>query len=248
MNTPKLIATAAPKRPEGIVLVLHGGRENDRSPVRANQLAVLRMIPIARRAAAAGHGRLAVIRVLDVVRGWNGPDAAPVADTRWAVERCLERYGDVPVGLIGHSMGARAALRAGDAPNVRSVVGLAPWLPPGEPTGPLRGKRVLIVHGSADRMTSPDGSAAFARALAGVAEQISYLSVTDETHAMLRRRDAFDGVAAAFTAATLLGTDSATRGPTNQKRSRCEHYPTGIGRRALVGRLSRRFAAAGEHR
>jgi hypothetical protein len=230
MNTPRLVATAAPKSPDGIVLVLHGGRENDPSPVRASQLPVLRMIPIARRVAAAGHGRLAVVRVLDVVRGWNGPDAAPVADTRWAVEQCLERYGDLPVGFIGHSMGGRAAMRAADAPNVRSVVGLAPWLPPGEPTSQLRGRRVLIVHGSADRMTSPDGSAAFARSLAGVAERISYVSVPDEKHAMLRRRDAFDGVAAAFTAATLLGTDSASAG----RRTKTDPVANVI-RRALAG-------------
>jgi alpha-beta hydrolase superfamily lysophospholipase len=211
-TTPRLIATAAPKRPDGIVLVLHGGREEGRTPVRATQLAVLRMVPIARRVAAAGRGRLAVVRVLDLVRGWNGSDAAPVADTRWAVEHCLERFGDLPVGLIGHSMGGRAAMRAAGAPNVRSVVGLAPWLPPGEPTEQLRGKRVLIVHGSADRMTSPEASAAFARSLAGVAAQVSYVSVPGEGHAMLRRPDAFDGVAAAFTAATLLGTDAAHAG------------------------------------
>ncbi len=228
--TPRLIATAAPTRPDGIVLVLHGGRENGRSPVRANQLAVLRMIPIAREVAAAGHGRLAVVRVLDVVRGWNGADAAPVADARWAVEQCLERYGDLPVGLIGHSMGGRAALRAADAPNVRCVVGLAPWLPPGEPTAQLRGKRVLIVHGTADRMTSPDGSAKFARSLAGVAERISYVSVPDERHAMLRRRDAFDTVAGAFTAATLLETDG---GPVGR---RTKNGPVAnIIRRALAG-------------
>jgi dienelactone hydrolase len=109
-------------------------------------------------------------------------------------------------------MGGRAAMRAAGAPNVRSVVGLAPWLPPGEPTEQLRGKRVLIVHGSADRMTSPAGSAAFARSLATVAEQISYVSVAGEKHAMLRRPDAFDGVAGAFTAATLLGTDANSAG------------------------------------
>jgi pimeloyl-ACP methyl ester carboxylesterase len=230
MTTPRLITTAAPTRPEGIVVVLHGGRENDRTPVRARQLAVLRMIPIARRVAAAGTGRLAVVRVLDVVRGWNGGDAAPVGDARWAVEQCLERFGDLPVGLIGHSMGGRAALRAGDAPNVRSVVGLAPWLPPGEPTAQLRGRRVLIVHGSADRMTSPDSSAAFARVLAGVAERVSYVSVPGEKHAMLRRRDAFDGIAAAYTAATLLGPDAPTGG------GRTKTGPlTNIIRQALAG-------------
>ena len=103
-------------------------------------------------------------------------------------------------------------MRAAGAPNVRSVVGLAPWLPPGEPTGQLRGKQVLIVHGSADRMTSPARSAEFANALVGVADQVSYVEVPGERHAMLRRRDAFDGLAAAFVTGTLLGAGSARTG------------------------------------
>jgi len=68
------------------------------------------------------------------------------------------------------------------------------------------------VHGSADGMTSPDDSAAFARSLATVADRISYVSVQGEKHAMLRRPDAFDGVAGAFTAATLLGADTPPAG------------------------------------
>lgn len=228
--TPRLIATAAPEQPEGIVLVLHGGREDDHTPARTRQLAVLRMAPIARRVAAAGRGRLAVVRVLNVVRGWNGLDAAPVEDTHWALEQCRERFGDLPVGLIGHSMGGRAAMRCAGAPNVRSVVGLAPWLPPGEPTAQLHGRRVLIVHGSADRMTSPDASAAFARSLAAVAEQITYVDVAGEHHAMLRRRATFDGLAAAFITGTLLGPDAARSG------RRTETGPlTNLSRQALAG-------------
>ena len=212
MTDPKLIFTRAPKKPEGIVLVLHGGREHGRAPVRGTQLAVVRMIPVAHRIAGAARGRLAVVRVLDVVRGWNGPEASPVADAEWAVTRALERFGDVPVSLVGHSMGGRAAMRAAGAGNVRSVVGLAPWLPPGEPTAQLRGKQLLIVHGTADRMTSPAGSAEFARALVDVAAQVSYVEVPGERHAMLRRRDAFDGLAAAFVTGTLLGPDAARTG------------------------------------
>ena len=34
MTDPKLIFTRAPKNPDGIVLVLHGGREDGRAPVR----------------------------------------------------------------------------------------------------------------------------------------------------------------------------------------------------------------------
>lgn len=212
------------------MLVLHGGRENGRTAVNARQLAVLRMVPIARRVAAAGRGRLAVVRLLDVVRGWNGADASPVADTRRAVERCLERFGDVPVGLVGHSMGARAAMRAAGSPNVGPVVGLAPWLPAGEPTEQLRGRRVLIVHGSADRMTSPSGSAAFARSLDGVAELVSLVDVAGGEHAMLRHRDAFEGLAAAFTTAALLGADAARSGGRTENAA-----ITNISRRALAG-------------
>jgi acetyl esterase/lipase len=76
----------------------------------------------------------------------------------------------------------------------------------------LRGKRVLLVHGSADRVTSPAQSAAFARSLAGIAEQVSFVDVPGEQHAMLRRRDAFDGLAAAYTTAALLGPEAARSG------------------------------------
>ena len=38
--------------------------------------------------------------------GYNEGD--PVADVEWALDRVAERYG-VPVCLLGHSMGARAA-------------------------------------------------------------------------------------------------------------------------------------------
>ena len=61
-------------------------------------------------------------------------------------------------------------------------------------------------------MTSPARSAEFANALVGVADQVSYVEVPGEHHAMLRRRDAFDGLAAAFVTGTLLGPDAARTG------------------------------------
>lgn len=200
-----MIVTQAPPDPAGIVLVLHGGQETSRRPARRHQLAVLRMIPIA-RAAAAASDQLVVLRVLHAVRGWNGADASPVADAQWAIAEAHRRYGaDLPTCLIGHSMGGRTAFRAAGDPSVRSVIGLAPWLPPGEPVAQVTGRKVLIVHGSADRTTAPGESAAFARALAGRAAQVSYVEVPGEKHGMLRRRDAFDGLAAGFAAGTLAG-------------------------------------------
>ena len=205
MNAPTLIVTQAPTDPLGIVLVLHGGQEQSRRRVRHSNAAVLRMVPVARRIAATSD-RLVVLRLLYLVRGWNATDASPVADAQWAVTEAHRRYGaDLPVSLVGHSMGGRTAMRAAGHPSVRSVVGLAPWLPAGEPTAQLAGRQVLIVHGTADRTTSPLESTAFARSLQGLAAQVTYVEVPGAGHAMLRRRHVFDGLAAGFSAGTLLG-------------------------------------------
>ncbi|MEP6853401.1 MAG: alpha/beta hydrolase [bacterium] len=209
---PSLHTVAAPPAAEGIVLVLHGGRERGLSRVRPGQLSVLRMVPIARRIAAAGSGRLAVSRLQFAVRGWNGAAASPVADAEWAIDQIRLRYGpDVPLALVGHSMGGRTALRVGGAAGVRSVVGLAPWLPGGEPTGQLRGRRVLLVHGSADRVTSPRASARYVETLGGVTAGASFVEVVGGEHTMLRRREVFESLAAGFVTGTLLDPAPAAR-------------------------------------
>jgi len=171
-----------------IALVLHGGRSQGTGRVRASQLAVLRMLPFARalRRTGAADG-LAVARLRFVQRGWNGAAQAPVADARWALAELERRFPGVAVGLVGHSMGGRAALHVADQPNVQAVVALAPWIEASDPVFPLAGRRVLIAHGNLDRMTSPAASAAYARAAARVAESVTYVTVQDDRHAMLRR-------------------------------------------------------------
>src|SRR5689334_24858422 len=110
--SPKLIEVRVPREPEGVVLVLHGGASRrDRMRVSPTQLSVLRMVPIARRIARAGRGRLAVFRLLNSTRGWDTRHT-PVDDARWALEQVRDRLGDLPVGLVGHSLGGRAALLA----------------------------------------------------------------------------------------------------------------------------------------
>jgi dienelactone hydrolase len=199
------------------VLVLHGGASRRANMmVSPAQLSVLRMIPIARRIVGLGEGRLAVFRLLNSHRGWD-THHTPVADVRWAQERVAERIGESrPTCLVGHSLGGRAALLSAGRPEVRSVVALAPWVYPTDVPSGLDGQRVLIVHGSRDRVASPERSAALARALSRQVPT-SYVSVTGAHHAMLRRHAVFSGLAAQFTAATLL--DLPTRGAIAQAQA-----------------------------
>src|ERR1700760_4805211 len=154
---------------KGVVLVANGGQTSSTSPTSPLQPAVLRMIPVAGaiRLALRGSG-VAVQRHRFCVRGWNGALASPVGDLNEALDAVVAEFGSVPVVLVGHSMGARAAARAAGHPAVTAVAGLAPWLPPGEPVGQLAGRRVLLAHGSADSITSPAETWAFLeRARAG---------------------------------------------------------------------------------
>jgi predicted alpha/beta-hydrolase family hydrolase len=125
-----------------MALVLHGGQAINTSPTMSRQLAVLRLIPVAHSLASAGGSMgLGVWRLRFRYRGWNEEAADPVTDVRWALQQLRAQHGDVPIVLVGHSMGGRAALRAAAEPGVVAVLGLAPWVPPGEPLEQLRGRR-----------------------------------------------------------------------------------------------------------
>jgi pimeloyl-ACP methyl ester carboxylesterase len=201
---PRLISVAVPPRSRGVVLVLHGGasrRENMR--VSPAQLSVLRMVPIARRIAREGRGELAVFRLLNSRRGW-GTKHTPVQDVRWALQQLpevLER--ELPVCLVGHSLGGRAALMAVGEPCVVGAVALAPWvLPTDEPRG-VEGKPLLIVHGTEDRVASPARAAALAERLERRTET-TFVQVPGARHAMIRHHDEFSRRAADFSTDVLL--------------------------------------------
>ena len=214
MTGARLVETYVPPDPAGLVLVLHGGASRgDGVPVSPTQLSVVRMLPIARRVARAGRGRLAVVRLLNSVRGWD-TDHTPVDDVRWALDRLAERFGTtLPTCLVGHSLGGRAALLAATRPEVRSVVALAPWVYETDGRHDLDGRRVLFVHGSDDRIADPARSRTVARDLARTA-RVGHVSVAGGSHAMLRHHAQFDRYAAQFAAATLL--DEAAPGPVGE--------------------------------
>lgn len=211
-NAARLITTRAPRSPDGLVLVLHGGgSRRDSTMVSPAQLSVLRMVPIARRIARAGRGRLAVVRLLNSERGWDTRHT-PVEDVRWALDELREQYGELPSCLVGHSLGGRAALLSGDQPGVRSVVALNPWVQSTDRVDLAR-RPALIVHGTDDRIADPRRSAAMAERLARTAP-VGYLRVTGGQHAMLRHRGVFERAATDFALATLLG--ARTTGPVDQ--------------------------------
>src|SRR5271166_846504 len=206
--------TGAEIIPRGIVVVAHGGRSVSTEPVTATQPAVLRMIPLARAIRRTVRAdRIEVWRPLFGMRGWNGAQASPVRDLSRVLDVIHARFGAVPVVLIGHSMGARAALRVAGHPAVIAVAGLAPWLPPGEMTGQLAGRRVLLAHGSADVVTSPGDTWAYAERARAVCD-LTAIEVRRGDHPMLRRARLWHAIAAEFTRvsfgiSTNTGTDAA---------------------------------------
>ncbi len=202
MSRARLIDVRTPSAPEGVVLVLHGGADRPGSPmVSPTQLSVIRMVPIARRLARAGRGRLSVHRLLNSHRGWDSRHT-PVDDATWALAQLGERHPGVPVALVGHSLGGRAALLAGAADDVRVVVALNPWVYPDDGV-PLPGRRVLIVHGDADRIASAARSRAVAERLARSTD-VTFQVVPGGKHAMLRHGRTFESAAADFVVGGLL--------------------------------------------
>lgn len=194
---------ASPRRPgtgavSAAVLVAHGGRVNSTAPVTPFQPAVLRMIPLAGAVRRALPADAAVVtRPLYKVRGWNGDLASPVADLTGALDQLGERFGPIPVVLVGHSMGARAAVRVAGHPRVTAVAGLAPWLPPGEPVEQLAGRRLLLVQAAGDVVTRPADTWAYAERAAAVTT-VATIELQHSDHAMLRRAPLWHRIAIGF--------------------------------------------------
>ena len=200
----RLLWPAAPVEPRAVVLVLHGGQSHSTRTVRPWQGAVWRMQPFARALVRAGRGELAVATIRYAVRGWNGELASPVADTRLALEQVAARYPDLPVGLLGHSMGGRVALHLADDERITAIAALAPWVEPADHPRGHAGLHLLVMHGARDRVTSPQRSRAMADAMAALGAEVTYEAVPGEGHAMLRHAPLWHTEAATFLVNHLL--------------------------------------------
>jgi hypothetical protein len=228
-RAPHLSFTGHGAQPEAVVLLLHGGTPDSLAPVRGFDPSVVRMIPIGRSVFRAGRGRIALAKLRYAVRGWNGEVESPLADARWALDQIAERFGHLPIGLVGHSMGGRVALRVNDhgvegqGPQgtqgsqgtqgtqganhgwgVRSLAALAPWLPDGEPIPALGDRVLLLAHGTADRITDPAKTTELAEKLSADGGDVELLNYPGGRHSMLFPSKPWHDLVAGFMVRTLL--------------------------------------------
>jgi predicted esterase len=184
-----------PGRPEAIVLMLHGGRPTSRLAVDGRSASWRRSAwmqrSIAPRALEAGVG-VWLLRYHQ--RGWNG-GTDRVADARWALDRVREEHGEVPVVLLGHSMGARVAVHVADDPSVAGVVGLAPWWSAQDPVRTLAGRSLVAAHGRRDRITSYAETERYVARARQVATDATLRDMGPLGHYMLTGADRWNDVA-----------------------------------------------------
>ena len=172
--------------PRSVVVVLHGGKDRSGERVTGRSLSWQRGAALARVLAHQVHGDAVAVRELRYrTVGWNG-GADKIADARWALERVRHQLGELPMVLVGHSMGGRTACRVADDPLVRGVVALAPWLPTGEPVSALAGKQLHAGHGRRDRITRPGDTRAYVERASTVASTASFTDMGERGHYLLR--------------------------------------------------------------
>ena len=198
---------AAAGETRGVALILHGGRSVSYESVRGRHLSPARMLPFARALQrGGGSSGLAVWTLRNRYRGWNGAEMSPVQDARWALSHISREHPGVPVYLLGHSMGGLTSLCVADHPQVEAVVALAPWLNGETPVDRVAGRRILIVHGTEDRWTSPANSLAYARRADGVAESVDYVALKGAGHFMFRRVGLWNSLATGFILDAFAGS------------------------------------------
>lgn len=140
--------------PRAVVLLFHGGKPRSTRDVSGSSASWRRMAALQRQLAASWEeARISSWLLRYRARGWNGGQG-PVADARWALDEVRRELDDLPVILLGHSMGGRVAVHVADDPAVTGVVALAPWWEHSDPTETLSGRRVVAAHARRDRITS----------------------------------------------------------------------------------------------
>jgi predicted esterase len=195
VTDPLLTRLDAPSRPDAVILMLHGGRPSSGQEVGGSSASWLRSAWMQRTIAPHAHEAGVGVWLLRYrERGWNAGTDRP-ADARWALDRVRAEHGDVPVALLGHSMGARVAVHVADDPSVVGVVGLAPWWSAQDPVATLAGRSLVAAHGRQDRITSFAQTQAYVERARRVATEAALHDMGALGHYMLTGADRWNDVA-----------------------------------------------------
>ena len=167
-------------------MLLHGGRPTSEQPVNGRSASWWLIRRLQREIAqVAATQDVATYAVRYRQRGWNGGHA-PQQDARAAIDLVRREVGDVPVVLIGHSMGARVAVHVADEEQVVGVVGLAPWFTEDTPVHRLTGRHLVAGHGRRDRITSYQVTQAVVGRAAAHAISTRFVDMGPRGHYLLR--------------------------------------------------------------
>ncbi len=189
-----------------MIVLLHGGKPRSHQPVDARSASWQRALWLQRGIAGrAGEAGVGVWLLRYRRRGWN-EGTGPTEDARWALDRVREAHGDVPVVLLGHSMGARVAVHVADDPSVRGVVGLAPWWSSQDPVAALAGRTLQAAHGTADHITSFTETARYVERAGAVADSARLVDMGTVGHYMLKQADRWNEMALRSTLEILSAT------------------------------------------
>ena len=195
MSDPTLTKHDAPGAPLALILMFHGGKDRSSELVGGRSASWQRSLAMQRSIApAARRDDVGVWLLRYRERGWNG-GRDRIADARWALEQVRDHHDDLPVVLLGHSMGARVAVHVADHPLVRGVVGLAPWFPGGENVRALADRHLVAAHGRRDRITSFKATAAYVERARAVTRTAQMQDMGPVGHYMLKGAAAWNDVA-----------------------------------------------------
>lgn len=216
MPLASLVWDARPATAGVVVLVLHGGAIEGLQTNRPWSHNVIRLWPFG-KALARVPGPIAVARLRFRHLGWNGDEALPLVDARWALEQLRAAYPGRPIALVGHSMGGRVALHLGDEPDVRLVVGLSSWMEWGDPR-PGAKCRTVLVHGDRDAICPLWAARLTVDEMVAQGRPAALVRVARSGHGMMVRAPLWHRLVTAIVATTFAAELGQTGAPRREGR------------------------------